>query len=87
MVLESRAKVAAPHNELLGAKGLMPCAGTMVDATLIAAPNSTQNASGERGRQMKQSKKSKQWYFGMKARIGVDAGSAWCKQQAIRATT
>ncbi|RCW76673.1 DDE family transposase [Pseudorhodoferax soli] len=48
-------------------------AGTVVDATLIAAPSSTKNASGERDPQMKQSKKGNQWYFGMKAHIGVDA--------------
>jgi IS5 family transposase len=46
-----------------------------VDATLIAAPSSTKNASGERDPQMKQSKKGNQWYFGMKAHIGVDADS------------
>ena len=62
-------------NELLGAKGLMLRADTVVDATLIAAPSSTKNASGERDPQMKQSKKGKQWYFGIKAHIGVDAGS------------
>lgn len=62
-------------NELLGAKGLMLRAGTVVDATLIAAPSSTQNASGERDPQMKQSKKGNQWYFCMKAHISVDADS------------
>jgi len=49
--------------------------GTAVDATLISAPSSTKNASGEREPEMKQSKKGKQWYFGMKAHIGVDAES------------
>lgn len=62
-------------NELLGTKGLMLRAGTVVDATLIAAPSSTKNTSGERDPQMKQSKKGNQWYFGMKAHIGVDADS------------
>ena len=62
-------------NELLQAKGLLLRAGTVVDATLIAAPSSTKNASGERDPQMKQSKKGNQWYFGMKAHIGVDADS------------
>jgi IS5 family transposase len=47
----------------------------VVDATLIAAPSSTKNASGERDPQMQQSKKGNQWYFGMKAHIGVDADS------------
>ncbi len=48
---------------------------TAVDATLIAAPSSTKNASGERDPEMKQSKKGKQWFFGMKAHIGADAES------------
>ncbi|KGW18154.1 transposase DDE domain protein [Burkholderia pseudomallei ABCPW 1] len=47
----------------------------MVDATLISAPSSTKNASGERDPEMHQSKKGNQWYFGMKAHIGVDAES------------
>jgi IS5 family transposase len=59
----------------LGAKGLMLRSGTVVDATLIAAPSSTKNASGERDPEMHQSKKGRQWYFGMKAHIGVDADS------------
>ena len=49
--------------------------GTVVDATLIAAPSSTKNGSGERDPEMHQSKKGNQWYFGMKAHIGVDAES------------
>jgi IS5 family transposase len=49
--------------------------GTVVDATLIAAPSSTKNQSGERDPQMHQSKKGNQWYFGMKAHIGADAES------------
>jgi IS5 family transposase len=62
-------------NELLQQKGLLLRAGTVVDATLIAAPSSTKNTSGERDPEMKQSKKGRQWYFGMKAHIGVDADS------------
>lgn len=50
-------------------------AGTVDDATLIAASSSTKNATGERDPQMKQSEKGNQWYFGMKAHIGVDADS------------
>ena len=56
-------------------KGLLLKAGTVVDATLIAAPSSTKNATGERDPEMHQTKKGKQWYFGMKAHIGVDADS------------
>ena len=47
----------------------------MVDATLIAAPSSTKNSSGERDPEMYQTKKGNQWHFGMKAHIGVDADS------------
>jgi transposase, IS5 family len=49
--------------------------GTIVDATIIAAPSSTKNARKERDPQMHQTKKGNQWYFGMKAHIGVDAQS------------
>ena len=69
------AQILGLVNELLCAKGLMLRAGTVVDATLIAAPSSTKNASGERDPEMHQSKKGNQWYFGMKAHIGVDAES------------
>jgi len=62
-------------NALLQAKGLQLKSGTVVDATLIAAPSSTKNASGQRDPEMHQSKKGQQWYFGMKAHIGVDAES------------
>ncbi|MFA1041821.1 transposase, partial [Xanthomonas fragariae] len=46
--------------------------GTIVDATLIAAPSSTKNADYARDPEMHQTKKGKQYYFGMKAHIGVD---------------
>eukprot|EP00456_Euglypha_rotunda_P019067 TRINITY_DN1696_c0_g1_i9.p2 TRINITY_DN1696_c0_g1~~TRINITY_DN1696_c0_g1_i9.p2 ORF type:complete len:273 (+),score=44.91 TRINITY_DN1696_c0_g1_i9:164-982(+) len=62
-------------NDLLGAKGLMLRGGTAVDATLISAPSSTKNAEGERAPEMKQTRKGNNWYFGMKAHIGVDAQS------------
>jgi transposase, IS5 family len=62
-------------NDILGAKGLLLRTGTVVDATLIAAPSSTKNAEGQRDPEMKQTKKGNQWYFGMKAHIGVDAQS------------
>ena len=62
-------------NEMLQAKGLLLKAGTVVDATLIAAPSSTKNDSGQRDPEMHQTKKGNQWYFGMKAHIGVDADS------------
>ena len=49
--------------------------GSIVDATIIAAPSSTKNAEGERDPEMHQTKKGNQWHFGMKAHIGVDADS------------
>jgi|TARA_R110000851_G_C13000744_1_gene558285 IS5 family transposase len=62
-------------NELLSTRGLMLKAGTAIDATLIHAPSSTKNSSGERDPEMHQTKKGNQWFFGMKAHIGVDADS------------
>lgn len=62
-------------NDLLRDKGLLLKAGTVVDATLIAAASSTKNKTGERDPDMHQSKKGNQWHFGMKAHIGVDAES------------
>ena len=62
-------------NNMLRDKGLLLRAGTVVDATLIAAPSSTKNASGTRDPEMHQTKKGNQWYFGMKAHIGADAES------------
>lgn len=59
----------------LQAKGFRLSTGTIVDATLIAAPSSTKNSNGERDPEMKQSRKGKQWYFGMKAHVAVDAKS------------
>jgi len=62
-------------NAHLAEKGLFLRQGTVVDATIIAAPPSTKNRSGERDPQMHQAKKGNQWHFGMKAHIGVDAES------------
>lgn len=59
----------------LTARGLYMKHGTIVDATIVAAPSSTKNQSGQRDPEMKQTKKGNQWHFGMKAHIGVDAGS------------
>ena len=62
-------------NAHLAEKGLLLREGTIVDATLIAAPPSTKNREGRRDGEMHQVKKGNQWYFGMKAHIGVDAQS------------
>ena len=68
-------QIMAAINATLAQKGLMLKAGTVVDATLIAAPSSTKNSQGERDPEMHQTKKGNQWHFGMKAHIGVDADS------------
>ena len=68
-------QILAIINELQEAKGLLLRAGTVVDATLIAAPSSTKNPDHARDPEIHQSKKGNQWYFGMKAHIGVDADS------------
>jgi len=61
--------------EYLEARGALLRGGTIVDATLIAASPSTKNEVGKRDPQMHSSKKGNQWYFGMKAHVGVDASS------------
>lgn len=61
--------------DLLECKKLLLRTGTIVDATLIAAPSSTKNSTKSRDPEMHQTKKGNQWYFGMKAHIGVDADS------------
>jgi len=59
----------------LKACGMAMKQGTIIDATLIAAPSSTKNKQGERDPEMHQTRKGKQWYFGMKVHIGVDSES------------
>jgi IS5 family transposase len=59
--------------EHLQQKGLRLSTGTIVDATIINAPSSTKNARQERDPEMHQTRKGKQWYFGMKAHVGVDS--------------
>lgn len=58
--------------QLLERKDLLVKQGTIVDATILHAPSSTKNASGERDPEMQQTKKGNQWYFGMKVHIGTD---------------
>ena len=62
-------------NAHLARKGQSLKAGTIVDATIIAAPSSTKNQDGERDPEMHQTKEGNQWHFGMKAHIGVDEES------------
>src|SRR5580693_6201392 len=60
-------------NQYLESRGIRITTGTIVDATIIHAPSSTKNRSGERDPEMHQTRKGKQWYFGLKAHIGVDS--------------
>jgi IS5 family transposase len=69
------APMLATVNRVLQARGLSLKTGTVVDATLIAAPSSTKNSTGERDPEMGQTKKGNNYYFGMKAHIGADADS------------
>jgi len=60
-------------NQYLQENGMKVSRGTIVDASIISAPSSTKNKKKERDPEMKQTKKGNQWYFGMKAHIGVDS--------------
>jgi IS5 family transposase len=62
-------------NAHLAAKGLLLREGSVVDATIISAPSSTRNDSGTRDPEMHQTRKGKNWFFGMKAHIGADRDS------------
>ena len=62
-------------NAMLLERGLLMTQGTLVDATLIAAPSSTKNREHARDPEMHQTKKGNEWHFGMKAHIGVDRDS------------
>jgi IS5 family transposase len=62
----------AEVRSLLEEKKLLLKSGTIVDATIIAAPPSTKNAAGERDPEMKQTRKGRQWHFGMKLHVGAD---------------
>lgn len=72
-------------NTDLAARGLLLREGTLVDATLIAAPSSTKNEKRERDPEMHQTKKGNQWYFGLKAHIGTDRDSKLVHTVAVTA--
>lgn len=67
------AKIFEEVGRVLLSRGLKISKGTIVDATIIAAPSSTKNAEGQRDPEMHQTRKGNQWYFGMKAHVGVDS--------------
>ena len=68
-------KIFEEVGRVLLRRGLRLSKGTIVDATIIAAPSSTKNAEGERDPDMHQTKKGNEWHFGMKAHVGVDSQS------------
>ena len=68
-------KLFAEVGRVLAGSGMSLKTGTIVDATIIAAPSSTKNRKQERDPEMHQTRKGKQWYFGMKLHIGVDSRS------------
>ena len=70
-------KLFESQNEIFDEQGWIMRGGSIVDATIIAAPSSTKNAAGAWDPEMRQTKKGNQWYFGMKAHIGVDAGTGY----------
>jgi transposase, IS5 family len=65
-------KIFAAVRALLEEQKLLLKAGTIVDATIIAAPSSTKNATQTRDPEMKQTRKGNQWHFGMKIHVGTD---------------
>lgn len=75
-------KLFAAVNKHLSAKGIKVGTGTIMDATIIAAPSSTKNRDGKRDPEMHQTKKGNQWYFGLKAHVGVDS-----KEKIVHAVT
>ena len=72
--------ILAEINTVLSEQKCLMKAGTIVDATIIAAPTSTKNQRRQRDGEMHQTKKGNQWYFGMKAHIAVDAQSGLVQQ-------
>ena len=68
-------KIFEEVGRILLKRGLRLSKGTIVDATIIAAPSSTKNADGQRDPEMHSAKKGNEWHFGMKAHVGVDSQS------------
>jgi transposase, IS5 family len=79
------AALFAQVGQLLQDKGLKVGTGTIVDATIISAPSSTKNASGQRDPQMHQTRKGQQWYFGMKLHIAVDSKTGLAHSAVVTA--
>ena len=79
------AAIFAKVGELLQANGLKLCGGTIVDATIIAAPSSIKNQDEDRDPEMHQTYKAGQRYFGMKAHIGVDSATGLIHSASVTA--
>ena len=75
----------ATVGQVLQARGLKVGTGTIVDATIIAAPSSTKNAERTRDPEMHQTRKGQQWYFGMKMHIGVDSRTGLAHSAVVTA--
>ena len=73
----------AEVNAYLAERGIKVAGGTIVDATIIAAPSSTKNEEKQRDPEMHSAKKGNQWYFGMKGHIGVDSKSGLIHSAAV----
>jgi len=82
---ELGAALFAKVGEVLQAKGLKVGTGTIVDATIIGAPSSTKNADKQRDPEMHQTRKGRQWYFGMKLHIGVDSETGLAHSAVVTA--
>jgi IS5 family transposase len=78
-------KIFSEVSTLLAEKKLSMREGTIVDATIIAAPPSTKNRTRERDPEMHQTKKGNQWHFGLKAHLGVDADSGLAHSLSVTA--
>src|SRR5258706_7158074 len=75
----------AKVGEVLQANGFTVKTGTIVDATIIGAPSSTKNADRARDPEMHQTRKGRQWHFGMKLHIGVDSQSGLAHSAVVTA--
>jgi len=75
----------AKVGEVLQANGLKVGTGTIVDATIIGASSSTKNANKQRDPEMHQTRKGKQWFFGMKLHIGVDSRTGLAHSAVVTA--
>ena len=82
---EFGAELLSMVNAHLAGKGLTVSRGTIVDATIINAPSSTKNQDKARDPEMHQTKKGNQWYFGLKAHIGVDSKTKQVHSAAVTA--